>query len=76
MDISVNTHSVDLSSFDLKQITTLEFGGKKFSPIEAPSLGGHHVSGKLVFDAGDDLNNFAVKINGIPKISVREFNWR
>jgi len=28
VDVAINTHSVDLSQFDLKQITTLEYNGK------------------------------------------------
>lgn len=73
---SINTHSVDLNSFDLKQITTLEFSGKSITPIAAPKMNGHHISGDIVFDTGEELDNFVVRIKGIPKVEERVFEWR
>lgn len=76
--IATNTHSVDMSQFNLKQITTLEYNGKKISPISAPDIGGHHVNGELVFNIenGKELNLFSIKIKGIPKVDERVFNWK
>ncbi len=77
VDLAVNTHSVDLSSFDLTKITTLEFSEKKINPFSAPSLGGHHINGKLVFDIGSDTpKSFTIKITGIPKVNERVFEWK
>ncbi|NQV09013.1 hypothetical protein HQ529_04135 [Candidatus Woesearchaeota archaeon] len=75
VDIWVNTHSVDLSMFDLKEITTLEYNGKSVSPVSALGLGGHHVSGTLVFDVDDKIESFTIKIKGIPKVEERVFEW-
>lgn len=75
VDISANTHSVDLSKFNLKQITTLEYNGKSINPIEAPSLDGHHASGTLVFELGDSPKSFSIIIKGIPKEEERIFVW-
>lgn len=73
--ISVNTHSVDLSPFDLKKITTLEYAGKSLSPVSAPSLSGHHSYGTLTFDLVQEPNSFTIKIKGIPKVQERVFKW-
>ncbi len=73
--IAVNTHSVDLSSFDLKKITTLDYGGKSLNPVSAPALGGHHVNGDLVFATEKDITSFVIKIKGIPKVEERIFSW-
>jgi hypothetical protein len=76
VDIAVNTHSVDLSQFDLKEITTLEYNGKLIKPETAPSLKGHHSFGTLVFGVGEKISSFTIKIRGIPKVEERIFEWR
>lgn len=76
VEIAVNTHSVDLNQFDLKEITTLEFDDKLIKPALAPALSGHHDSGTLVFEVDDELNSFIIKIRGIPKVEERVFEWR
>ncbi|MBI4447943.1 hypothetical protein HY643_03105 [Candidatus Woesearchaeota archaeon] len=73
--IAANTHSVDLSQFDLKQITTLEYNGKSIKPSSAPSLSGHHVTDALVFDVGEETKSFTITIKGIPKVEERVFKW-
>ncbi|RME32150.1 hypothetical protein D6789_00475 [Candidatus Woesearchaeota archaeon] len=75
VDISMNTHSVMLSQFDLKERTTLKFAGRSVKPLEAPSLRGHHVSGTLVFDVGQDLDSYSIIIEGVPKVEERIFTW-
>lgn len=75
VDIGVNTHSVSLEGFDLKEITVLEFNGKSIKPSSAPALAGHHNSGTLTFDVGEDIESFIIKITGIPKVEVRIFEW-
>jgi len=74
ISISANTHSVDLSQFDLNQITTLEFEGKSMKPVSAPKLSGHHSSDIIEFDVGD-ISKFSVIIKGIPKVEERVFKW-
>ena len=75
VDIAINTHSVDTSQFDLKQITTLEYEGKSINPSSAPSLSGHHFNGQLVFDVGKDIKSFTIKISGIPLVEERVYSW-
>ncbi|MBL7055989.1 DUF1573 domain-containing protein [Candidatus Woesearchaeota archaeon] len=76
VDISVNTHSVDLSQFDLKRIVSLQAGGILVNPIEAPILEGHHSSGTLVFDTAEEIKEFKITITGIPAVEERTFEWK
>jgi len=76
VQIEANTHSVNLGQFNLKEITTLEYNGKLLNPESAPALSSHHSSGTLVFGVGEEITSFTIKINGIPKIEERVFEWR
>ena len=73
--IAINTHSVELSEFDLKKITTLKYNGKTAYPIEAPQIEGHHASGNIVFSVDENLKYFEVVIKGISKIKERIYKW-
>ncbi|MBI4144663.1 hypothetical protein HY493_00460 [Candidatus Woesearchaeota archaeon] len=73
--IAANTHSVDLSPFDLSEITTLTYDGRAIKPVAAPSLSGHHASGTLEFDTGKEPSKFTITITGIPAVSERVFDW-
>jgi hypothetical protein len=75
IEIAANTHSVELSQFNMQGITTLEFDGKKLKPEAAPRLSGHHASGMLVFDTGRPVQRFTVTIQGIPAVAERTFVW-
>ena len=74
--LAANTHSVDLSPFDLKQIGQLDDGGKMLRPTSAPSLSGHHVSGTLVFEGVAEKQPFTIVITGIPAVERRVFAWQ
>jgi len=74
-EISVNTHSVSLTQFNLKEITILEYGTKSVKPVAAPSLSGHHSNGILIFDVDDEISKFTIRIKGIPKVEKRVFSW-
>ncbi len=76
VNLSANTHSVDLSKFDLTKITTLEYAGKTVAPVSAPSMSGHHVSGELVFQVVEEsLERFQITIRGIPAKEERTYIW-
>lgn len=75
LEIALNTHSVELSQFDLRQITVLEYDGKTAYPAEAPEIEGHHSSGSIVFNADGELKDFKVTIKGIPKVEERVYKW-
>lgn len=76
VDFAINTHSVDLSQYDLAKATILEHDGRKIFPTAAPKLEGHHSSGTLTFNVGENLNNFKIIIKGVPDIEERVFEWR
>jgi len=75
VDIGINTHSVDMSSFDLKKIVTLVYGDKMLKPIVSPSMSGHHISGELLFEVEEELESFSIVIEGIPLEEERTFTW-
>ena len=75
VSISANTHSVDLSQFGLKQITTLEYNGKSIKPTFAPDLSGHHSNGILAFNLNEKPSKFTIKIIGISKTEERIYEW-
>jgi hypothetical protein len=71
----INTHSVRLNGFDLKQITTLEYKGKELKPVKASRIGGHHSSGTIEFTTGEEIGSFIIRIKGIPRVEERVFEW-
>ena len=72
---SVNTHSVELSSYDLMQAVTLEYDGKKLKPAKSDRLRGHHSFGKLVFNIDAKPDKFKIIIEGIPAVKQRIYEW-
>lgn len=75
VQISANTHTVDLSTFDLNKLTVLEHDGQKIPPKESPTLSGHHVSGTLTFPFEGKASSFKITIKGIPQSQERVFSW-
>ncbi len=75
LEISLNTHSVDMNNFDLTKMIILKFEGKEFAPISVPVLGGHHNSGELVFELDNKPESFSIEIIGIPAVDKRVFSW-
>ena len=75
LEISANTHSVDLSPFNLREIVTLASNGKEFNPVSAPQLSGHHAAGELIFEGDFDSKSFSVIIKNIPLVNERIFSW-
>ena len=75
MEVSANTHSVDLSPFNLKEIITLASNGKEFNPVSAPQLSGHHAAGELIFEGDFNQEEFTIIIKEIPLVNERIFSW-
>jgi len=76
VEIGVNTHTIELNQFNLKELVTLEMEGKTFSPVTAPQLTGHHSKGQLVFATEKKPKTFTLTIKDIPDIPVRTLTWR
>ena len=72
--IGVNTHSVDLSGYDLGELATLAYDGKTAEPSSAPSLSGHHNTGTLRFAVDKQPSRFTVTIVNLPA-GERVFAW-
>jgi len=68
VDYASNTHSVDLSSVDLLEATTLIINGKEIKPLSAPTLRGHHNRGTISFSLEQLPETFTIKIVGIPNV--------
>lgn len=75
VDIKADTHSVDLSPFNLAQAITLAIGGKTYRPTSAPKLTGHHASGTLLFKIKKRPEQMTIKIQGIPAQEQRVYQW-
>ncbi len=78
-EISMDTHSVNLDTYDFKQLALLRDGkGSEFSPIEWSSApGGHHRSGKLVFAHPDQsAKTFELVIRNVAGVSERVLRWQ
>lgn len=75
VDIEINTHTVDLSQFDLTNLVTLKSNTKSINPSSAPELSGHHISGTLIFDIENPPSNLIIEVRGFPDIPIRTFEW-
>ncbi|MBA3074274.1 MAG: hypothetical protein FP831_11795 [Anaerolineae bacterium] len=82
-DVSLDTHSINLS-MDLAQLSTLTTDTGKV--IQATTWdatrGGHHVSGKLIFNTVvdgknllDGVKGFTITITGLD-VPSRQFSWQ
>ena len=76
VEISANTHSVPLEQYDLKKVMLLTYKGKEYTPVSAPELNGHHISGEVIFDLNEVPGSYRITINGIPNIEERVFEWK
>lgn len=70
-----NTHTVDLSVFDLQEQITLVADGRQYKPIDLPVLSGHHNQGELRFSLPALPDSFGIVIKDIPDIAERRFSW-
>lgn len=73
--ISANTHSVDLSTLDLKDLARLVVGDTALSPESAGALSGHHAETKLLFPLEERPESFAIEIRDVPDVPLRVLKW-
>jgi len=77
-EISMNTHSVDLSDDMTKIVILRDDTGKEYTPTawEGGEAGGHHRGGTLKFAALTSKPKFVeLVIKGLAKIPERVFRW-
>jgi hypothetical protein len=75
--VAMNTHSVDLSSYDLATLSELRAGEQRLSPVRwvATSNNTHHRSGGLVFPEVDRAAVLELRLSAIAGVPVRLFRW-
>lgn len=77
LEVSLDTHSVDLDEYNLKELAYLrDSKGNIRKPLSWESDGGgHHVSGFLKFESVDHTNGFEIIIENIGGVKQRVFKW-
>ncbi|MCL7412749.1 MAG: hypothetical protein M8353_03910 [ANME-2 cluster archaeon] len=86
-DTTINTHSSDISQYQLDKLSYLvDSSGNKYTPsgwVESEGSGGHHRKGVLLFSESDDsgaeiLSNgkyFEIIVKDVDGIPKRTFRW-
>lgn len=78
-EVVMDTHSVNLDSYDLKELALLrDDRGKEYLPLSWSSeAGGHHRSGKLAFAVPDQsAKAFELVIRNVAGVKERVLRWR
>ncbi len=80
--VAMNTHSVDLDQYDLRELAVLRDNeGKEYSPLSWDSApGGHHRQGTLTFPLPDSLRQgeatyVEIVIHDVDGIKERVLKW-
>jgi len=74
--IGLNTHSVNLENYNLREHIILVYDGKTESPKEVPKLVGHHNNGIMSFKTEYKPKEYLIKISGIPDVQERVLEWK
>jgi len=75
--VAMNTHTVDLSGYDMVKISELVAGGKRYAPLrwQSTSENAHHRSGVLIFPKIQPPFPVELLIKTVAGIPVRRFQW-
>ncbi len=75
--VAMNTHTVDLSGYDMLKISELVAGGKRYAPVrwQSSSDSSHHRSGVLIFPKAQPPFPVELLIKAIAGVPVRTFRW-
>lgn len=75
--VSMNTHSVDLSRYDMAQVSELRAGGQTLRALRwvSTSDDSHHRAGALIFPKVAGSQPVELLIKTIAGIPVRTFRW-
>lgn len=77
-EIAMNTHSVNLDGYDLRQLALLrDDKDVEYRPVEwSAASGGHHRSGKLVFTHPDQsVKTLELVIRNVAGVKERILRW-
>lgn len=75
LDLRATTHGGSLSEVDLGKAVTLHAGDDTYSPVQAPTLRGHHDGGALVFEPKRKLEHFTVTIRRVRDVPEITLEW-
>jgi hypothetical protein len=75
--VSMNTHSVDLSGYDLTKVSELVAEGRTIKPLgwTSTSNDSHHRAGALSFPKVAPSAALELRIKSIAGVPVRVFRW-
>lgn len=75
--LSMSTHSVDLTGYDLVKVSELTAAGQTLKPVRWISTAdnSHHRSGALLFSKVDRRTPLELRIKTIAGVPVRTFRW-
>lgn len=75
-EVAMDTHSVELSDYDLAQLAVLKDGsGNAHLPVSwTPSGSGHHVSGVLKFE-NFQTDKLTLTLRNVAEVEERVFSW-
>ncbi len=75
--VAMNTHTVDLSAYDMVKISELVAGGKRHAPLrwQSTSDNAHHRSGVLIFPKIQPPFPVELLIKTVAGIPVRRLQW-
>ena len=79
-ELTLDTHSADLSQYKLKELSTLKVeGGTEIQASEWKNTGGggHHVSGTLTFDVSDlgNAKYIELVVKNVGGVEERVLRW-
>jgi hypothetical protein len=80
-EVVMNTHSVDLTQYDLTQLASISFGvdsnNSGVFEWDSANRDSHHMMGNLVWKGTLDNNykTISLNLNNIDGISLRNFTW-
>lgn len=72
---ALNTHTIDMSGFDLQKQVTVVFKGERYQSINKPQLSGHHNTVELQFRLASKPDSFEILISDIPDVKERRLSW-
>lgn len=75
--VTMNTHSIDLTGYDLVKISELVAAGQTFKPTRWTSTSddSHHRAGALLFPKVGRATALELRIKTIGGVAVRTFRW-
>jgi len=77
LHVTMNTHSVNLSEYDLAKLSTLEAGGDPEPAIESVTISDdqHHAEAVLVFSRPAETTTATLTVRDIGGVPERTLRW-